>query len=295
HDIEAKNLEIEQARQELEDRARQLSLAAKYKSEFLANMSHELRTPLNSLLILAQLLAQNPTRNLSPKQVEYAGVIHSAGSDLLQLINDILDLSKIEAGKVDINPETVPLPHLLEYVDATFRPLTTQKSLDFTVTTAPDAPHALHTDDSRLRQVLRNLLSNAVKFTERGGVELRIEPAAATEVPAGATGRGPMVAFRVRDTGIGIPERQLASVFGAFQQADGTTSRKYGGTGLGLSISREIAQLLGGAVTAESAPGRGSTFTLYLPVRWSTYEKAPLPEAPPAAPHGPAAAAAADH
>ncbi|WP_030162093.1 HAMP domain-containing protein [Streptomyces sp. NRRL S-244] len=288
-DIEAKNLEIEQARQELEDRAQQLSLASKYKSEFLANMSHELRTPLNSLLILAQLLAQNPTRNLSPKQVEYAGVIHSAGSDLLQLINDILDLSKVEAGKMDINPEAVSLPQLLEYVDATFRPMTTQKSLDFTVTTAPDAPDTLHTDDSRLRQVLRNLLSNAVKFTERGGVELRIEQATAPEVPAGLRGRGPVVAFRVRDTGIGIPEQQLASVFGAFQQADGTTSRKYGGTGLGLSISREIAQLLGGAVTAESTPGQGSTFTLYLPARGAEYEKDPLPDVPAPALHGAAA------
>ncbi|MFI5671893.1 HAMP domain-containing protein [Streptomyces sp. NPDC051704] len=294
-DIETKNLEIEQARQELEDRAQQLSLASKYKSEFLANMSHELRTPLNSLLILAQLLAQNPTRNLSPKQVEYAGVIHSAGSDLLQLINDILDLSKVEAGKMDINPEAVSLPQLLEYVDATFRPMTTQKSLDFTVTTAPDAPDALHTDDSRLRQVLRNLLSNAVKFTERGGVELRIEPATAPEVPAGLPGRGPVVAFRVRDTGIGIPEQQLASVFGAFQQADGTTSRKYGGTGLGLSISREIAQLLGGAVTAESTPGQGSTFTLYLPVRWAEYETDALPEAPAPAPHAGTGPAAAGH
>ncbi|MER6776280.1 MULTISPECIES: HAMP domain-containing protein [unclassified Streptomyces] len=294
-DIEAKNLEIEQARQELEDRAQQLSLASKYKSEFLANMSHELRTPLNSLLILAQLLAQNPTRNLSPKQVEYAGVIHSAGSDLLQLINDILDLSKVEAGKMDINPEAVSLPQLLEYVDATFRPMTTQKSLDFTVTTAPDAPDALHTDDSRLRQVLRNLLSNAVKFTERGGVELRIEPATAPEVPAGLPGRGPVVAFRVRDTGIGIPEQQLGSVFGAFQQADGTTSRKYGGTGLGLSISREIAQLLGGAVTAESTPGQGSTFTLYLPVRWAEYETDPLPELPAPALHTATGPAAAGH
>ncbi|MFK0046263.1 HAMP domain-containing protein [Streptomyces sp. NPDC090741] len=291
-DIEAKNLEIEQARQELEDRAQQLSLASKYKSEFLANMSHELRTPLNSLLILAQLLAQNPTRNLSPKQVEYAGVIHSAGSDLLQLINDILDLSKVEAGKMDINPEAVSLPQLLEYVDATFRPMTTQKSLDFTVTTAPDAPDALRTDDSRLRQVLRNLLSNAVKFTERGGVELRIEQATAPEVPAGLRGHGPVVAFRVRDTGIGIPEQQLASVFGAFQQADGTTSRKYGGTGLGLSISREIAQLLGGAVTAESTPGQGSTFTLYLPVKGAEHEKDPLPDAPAPAPHGAAAGSA---
>ncbi|AWZ06043.1 MULTISPECIES: HAMP domain-containing protein [unclassified Streptomyces] len=278
-DIEAKNLEIEQARQELETRAQQLSLASTYKSEFLANMSHELRTPLNSLLILAQLLAQNPTRNLTPKQVEYAGIIHSAGSDLLQLINDILDLSKVEAGKMDINPERVHLPQLLEYVDATFRPMTTQKSLDFTVTTAPGAPDDLLTDDSRLRQILRNLLSNAVKFTERGGVELRIEPATPAETPAGLSRRGPMLAFRVRDTGIGIPEQQLESVFGAFQQADGTTSRKYGGTGLGLSISREIAQLLGGAVTAQSTPGQGSTFTLYLPVSRADYEDAPRFEA----------------
>ncbi|MET9804914.1 HAMP domain-containing protein, partial [Streptomyces sp. NPDC006368] len=163
-DIETKNLEIERARQELETRAQQLSLASTYKSEFLANMSHELRTPLNSLLILAQLLAQNPTRNLTPKQVEYAGIIHSAGSDLLQLINDILDLSKVEAGKMDINPERVPLRHLLDYVEATFRPMTTQKGLDFTIRTAPGVPFDLLTDDSRLRQVLRNLLSNAVKF-----------------------------------------------------------------------------------------------------------------------------------
>ncbi|WP_405976997.1 HAMP domain-containing protein [Streptomyces sp. NBC_00158] len=274
-DIEAKNLQIEHARQELEDRAQQLSLASKYKSEFLANMSHELRTPLNSLLILAQLLAQNPTRNLTAKQVEYAGIIHSAGSDLLQLINDILDLSKVEAGKMDIHPERVHLPQLLDYVEATFRPMTTQKSLDFTVTTAPDAPADLLTDDSRLRQVLRNLLSNAVKFTERGGVELRIERATDAEVPARLLRRGSVMAFRVRDTGIGIPEQQLESVFGAFQQADGTTSRKYGGTGLGLSITREIAQLLGGAVAAESTPGQGSTFTLYLPVSHAEFEDGP--------------------
>ncbi len=188
---------------------------------------------------------------------------------------------------MDINPERVHLPQLLEYVDATFRPMTTQKSLDFTVTTAPDAPDDLLTDDSRLRQILRNLLSNAVKFTERGGVELRIEPATVPEIPAGVSRRGPMLAFRVRDTGIGIPEQQLESVFGAFQQADGTTSRKYGGTGLGLSISREIAQLLGGAVTAESTPGQGSTFTLYLPVSRADFEDAPDADtAVPPAPEG---------
>ncbi|MBB3073722.1 HAMP domain-containing protein [Streptomyces violarus] len=272
-DIEAKNLQIEQARQELEDRAKQLSLASKYKSEFLANMSHELRTPLNSLLILAQLLAQNPSRNLTPKQVEYAGIIHSAGSDLLQLINDILDLSKVEAGKMDIAPERVPLRRLLDYVEATFRPMTTQKGLTFAITRAPGAPADLVTDDARLRQVLRNLLSNAVKFTERGGVELRIEPAADDDVPEIVHRGGPVVAFRVEDTGIGIPEQQLETIFGAFQQADGTMSRKYGGTGLGLSITREIAHLLGGAVTVDSNPGQGSTFTLYLPVARADFEE----------------------
>ncbi|MGW5615076.1 HAMP domain-containing protein [Streptomyces sp. NPDC003877] len=272
-DIEAKNLQIEQARQELETRAQQLSLASKYKSEFLANMSHELRTPLNSLLILAQLLAQNPSRNLTPKQVEYAQIIHSAGSDLLQLINDILDLSKVEAGKMDVAPERVALRQLIEYVEATFRPMTTQKSLDFSVTTAPGAPADLLTDDSRLRQVLRNLLSNAVKFTEQGGVELSIEPAADDEVPEGVVRGGAVVAFRVKDTGIGIPEQNLETIFGAFQQADGTTSRKYGGTGLGLSITREIAQLLGGAVTVDSTPGQGSTFTLFLPVARPDFEE----------------------
>ncbi|MEU2281496.1 HAMP domain-containing protein [Streptomyces sp. NPDC013178] len=272
-DIEAKNLQIEQARQELETRAQQLSLASKYKSEFLANMSHELRTPLNSLLILAQLLAQNPSRNLTPKQVEYAQIIHSAGSDLLQLINDILDLSKVEAGKMDVTPERVTLRQLIEYVEATFRPMTTQKSLEFTVTTAAGAPADLLTDDSRLRQVLRNLLSNAVKFTEQGGVELGIEPAADGEVPEGVIRGGAVVAFRVKDTGIGIPEQHLETIFGAFQQADGTTSRKYGGTGLGLSITREIAQLLGGAVTVDSTPGQGSTFTLFLPVARPDFEE----------------------
>ncbi|WP_306329838.1 HAMP domain-containing protein [Streptomyces venezuelae] len=274
-DIEAKNLQIEQARQELEDRAQQLALASTYKSEFLANMSHELRTPLNSLLILAQLLAQNPTRNLTAKQVEYAGIIHSAGSDLLQLINDILDLSKVEAGKMDFNPERVPLRRLLDYVEATFRPLTTQKSLGFSVTTAAGVPVDLVTDDTRLRQVLRNLLSNAVKFTEHGSVELRIEPASDAELPVPVHRGGPVVAFRVTDTGIGIAPENLEAIFGAFQQADGTTNRKYGGTGLGLSISREIAFLLGGALTVTSVTGEGSTFTLYLPVTRTDVKEKP--------------------
>ncbi|SEN51567.1 HAMP domain-containing protein [Nonomuraea pusilla] len=283
-DIETKNLEIEQARQELEDRAQQLALASKYKSEFLANMSHELRTPLNSLLILAQLLAQNHTRNLTPKQVEYAEIIHSAGSDLLQLINDILDLSKVEAGKMDVNPERVPLRQLLDYVEATFRPMTTQKGLDFRITTAPGLPVDLITDDSRLRQVLRNLLSNAVKFTETGTVELSIEPAGQGELPPSVRPHGAAVALRVADTGIGIPEQQLEAIFGAFQQADGTTSRKYGGTGLGLSISREIAYLLGGAITAQSTPGEGSVFTLYLPIARPDFQESPVRPAAAEAP-----------
>ncbi|MBV6696747.1 HAMP domain-containing protein [Kitasatospora aureofaciens] len=264
-DIEAKNLEIEQARQELEDHARQLSLASMYKSEFLANMSHELRTPLNSLLILAQLLAQNAGGNLTPKQVEYAGVIHSAGTDLLQLINDILDLSKVEAGKMELTPEPFAVRELLQYVESTFKPLADQKGLAFEATVDRAVPEELVTDQARLRQVLRNLLSNAVKFTDTGRVELRVERAEGPDLPAelGRTARA--VAFHVEDTGIGIDPAHLDTIFGAFQQADGTMSRRYGGTGLGLSISHELARLLGGTITVRSTAGRGSRFTLYLP------------------------------
>ena len=265
-DIEAKNLMIEQARQELEDRAEQLARASQYKSEFLANVSHELRTPLNSLLILARLLAGNAGGNLSDKQVEYAEVIHSAGSDLLALIDDILDLSKVEAGKVELEPAQVALSTVVDEVEATFRPLTEQKGLHFVVAAAPGVPERMVTDAARLRQVLRNLLSNAVKFTESGGVELLVERAGGDELPTGMRCSGPMLAFRVRDTGIGIPANQLDAVFAAFRQADGTASRGYGGTGLGLSISREITHLLGGEITARSTPGTGSEFTLYLPV-----------------------------
>ncbi|MEU1891256.1 HAMP domain-containing protein [Streptomyces pristinaespiralis] len=265
-DIERKNLEIEQARQELEARAQQLSRTSMYKSEFLANMSHELRTPLNSLLILAQLLAQNLEGNLTEKQVDYAEVIHSAGSDLLQLINDILDLSKVEAGKMPVHPAAFPLSGLMEHVEATFRPVATERELTFEAVTEPDAPQWLTTDESRLRQVLRNLLSNALKFTDQGRVELRVAVAGEEEVPSSLRDSGPVVAFRVVDTGIGIPADRLESMFGAFQQGDGTTSRHYGGTGLGLSISREVARLLGGTIEAQSTLGRGSCFTLYLPV-----------------------------
>ncbi|WP_107450340.1 MULTISPECIES: HAMP domain-containing protein [unclassified Streptomyces] len=275
-DIEVKNTEIEEARQVLEERAEQLAVSMRYKSEFLANMSHELRTPLNSLLILAKLLADNAEGNLSPKQVEFAETIHGAGSDLLQLINDILDLSKVEAGKMDVSPTRIALVQLVDYVEATFRPLTAEKGLDLSVRVSPELPATLHTDEQRLLQVLRNLLSNAVKFTDSGSVELVIRPAGA-EVPVAireqlleagslADPDAPLIAFSVTDTGIGIAASKMRVIFEAFKQADGTTSRKYGGTGLGLSISREIAQLLGGEIHAQSEPGRGSTFTLYLPL-----------------------------
>ncbi|MGW3041979.1 HAMP domain-containing protein [Kitasatospora sp. NPDC001159] len=265
-DIEAKNLEIEQARQELEERARQLSLASMYKSEFLANMSHELRTPLNSLLILAQLLAQNSGGNLTPKQVEYAGVIHSAGTDLLQLINDILDLSKVEAGKMELTPEPFPVRELLEYVESAFGPLADQKGLAFEAVVDRGVPEWIVTDQARLRQVLRNLLSNAVKFTDTGRVDLRIERVEAPDLPPELGRAEAAVAFHVEDTGIGIDPGQLETIFGAFQQADGSTGRRYGGTGLGLSISRELARLLGGTLTVRSTAGRGSRFTLHLPL-----------------------------
>ncbi|MEW1616093.1 MULTISPECIES: HAMP domain-containing protein [unclassified Streptomyces] len=275
-DIEVKNTEIEEARQVLEERAEQLAVSMRYKSEFLANMSHELRTPLNSLLILAKLLADNAEGNLSPKQVEFAETIHGAGSDLLQLINDILDLSKVEAGKMDVSPTRIALVQLVDYVEATFRPLTAEKGLDFSVRVSPELPATLHTDEQRLLQVLRNLLSNAVKFTDSGAVELVIRPAGA-DVPnairehlleAGSLrdADDDLIAFSVTDTGIGIASSKMLVIFEAFKQADGTTSRKYGGTGLGLSISREIARLLGGEIHAASEPGRGSTFTLYLPL-----------------------------
>ncbi|MEV6741592.1 HAMP domain-containing protein [Streptomyces sp. NPDC051104] len=291
-DIEVKNTEIEEARQVLEERAEQLAVSMRYKSEFLANMSHELRTPLNSLLILAKLLADNAEGNLSPKQVEFAETIHGAGSDLLQLINDILDLSKVEAGKMDVSPTRIALVQLVDYVEATFRPLTAEKGLDFSVRVSPELPATLHTDEQRLLQVLRNLLSNAVKFTDTGAVELVIRPAGG-DVPmaireqlleAGSLrdADAEMIAFSVADTGIGIPASKMRVIFEAFKQADGTTSRKYGGTGLGLSISREIARLLGGEIHAQSEPGRGSTFTLYLPLHPSELPPHGYPQLAPA-------------
>ncbi|MFE1492955.1 HAMP domain-containing protein [Streptomyces olivaceus] len=295
-DIEVKNTEIEEARQVLEERAEQLAVSMRYKSEFLANMSHELRTPLNSLLILAKLLADNADANLSPKQVEFAETIHGAGSDLLQLINDILDLSKVDAGKMDVSPTRIALVQLVDYVEATFRPLSAEKGLDLSVRVSPGLPATMHTDEQRLLQVLRNLLSNAVKFTDSGSVELVIRPAR-DEVPrrireqlleAGSTNDpdAELIAFSVSDTGIGIAASKMQVIFEAFKQADGTTSRKYGGTGLGLSISREIAQLLGGEIHAQSEPGRGSTFTLYLPLHPSELPPNGYPQALPSAEAG---------
>ena len=279
-DIETKNAEIEQARQEIEERAQQLALASKYKSQFLANMSHELRTPLNSLLILARLLAQNPGRNLTAKQVEYANVIHSAGSDLLQLINDILDLSKVEAGRMDIHPERFALRALLEDVHATFQPLTAEKGLTCAVEAVAEAPGEMFTDRQRLRQVLGNLLSNAVKFTSSGRVVLRV--GLGVPAPDGS----PIVTFSVTDTGIGIAPENLNTIFGAFQQGDGTLSRRYGGTGLGLSIAREVAALLGGDITADSELGRGSTFTLHVPRSLPGAQEAEADRADPAVTSG---------
>jgi CheY-like chemotaxis protein len=232
----------------------------------MANMSHELRTPLNSALVLAKLLADNLDGNLSDKQIEFARTIYSAGSDLLQLINDILDLAKVEAGRMEPSLSDVAMSAVVNYVKTLCEPLAAEKALHFTVQLDPALPAILCTDEQRLQQILRNLMSNAVKFTDEGGVALRIRPASAAEVEGEALRRAPTrVAFEVEDTGIGIPADKLSVIFEAFQQADGTTSRRYGGTGLGLSISRQLTRLLGGELTVRSEPGVGSVFTLYLP------------------------------
>ncbi len=256
-DIETKNREIELARLGLEEKAAQLALSSKYKSEFLANMSHELRTPLNSLLILSKLLLENEHGNLSEKQLEFARTIYTAGADLLQLISDILDLSKIEAGKMEILPDLVSVADVQAYVSSTFDPIAADKGLRFTIDTDPALPATIVTDEQRLEQVLRNLLSNAFKFTEEGGVTLSVERRG-----------GGGIALAVSDTGVGIPPDKLQVIFEAFQQADGTTSRKYGGTGLGLSISRELARALGGEIEVSSTVGEGTIFTLVLPLSY---------------------------
>jgi len=264
--VEAKNREVEQAKIALEDKAEQLALTSKYKSEFLANMSHELRTPLNSLLILSKLLADNGQGNLSDKQVEFAHNIHAAGADLLGLINDILDLSKIESGTTTLDISEMSFAGLRDQTDRTFSQVAADKKLDFVVDLDPALPRSMYTDDKRLQQIIKNLLSNAFKFTEKGYVKLRVARAHSGWSPTNdhLNTAGQVLAFSVEDSGIGIPEDKQRIIFEAFQQADGTTSRKYGGTGLGLSISREITRLLGGELRVVSTPGKGSTFTLYL-------------------------------
>jgi CheY-like chemotaxis protein/HAMP domain-containing protein/GAF domain-containing protein len=267
-EVEQKNKEVEQAKVALEEKAEQLALISKYKSEFLANMSHELRTPLNSLLILSQILTENAEGNLTPKQVGFAQTIHSSGSDLLDLINDILDLSKIESGTMAVDITTVPFTEVRKFVESTFRQVADLKGLQFAVEVDPALPPAIQTDNKRLQQVLKNLLSNAFKFTERGSVSLRASLAAGGWNPEQEilNAANAVVAFSVSDTGIGIPKEKHGVIFEAFQQGDTGTSRKYGGTGLGLSISRQITRLLGGEIRIDSEPGMGSTFTLYLPV-----------------------------
>ena len=278
HQVEFKNREIEQARAALEEKAEQLSLSSRYKSEFLANMSHELRTPLNSLLILARLLADNVGGNLTPKQVEFARTIHSSGAELLALINDILDLAKIESGTVTLNIAAERFDDVVDSVERTFRQMANDKGLEFDVALGAELPPAMQTDGKRLQQILTNLLSNAFKFTAKGEVHAahRAAPNRAGAGPPGARrARARWSRFSVIDTGIGIPPDKQRLIFEAFQQADGTTSREYGGTGLGLSISRELARLLGGEIRVASTPGKGSTFTLYLPLDYRPAGEAP--------------------
>jgi len=280
--LDEKNSALNAIQVQLEERATDLQRASKYKSEFLANMSHELRTPLNSSMILAKLLAENQKGNLNDEQIQFAQNIYSAGNDLLNLINDILDISKVEAGKLELAPEHVLLPRLLDVMRMTFEPIAAQKHLEFITTIKNDAPQSIFTDRQRLEQILKNLLSNAVKFTEKGKISLSISSAANNSI-----------AFSITDTGIGIAPDQQQIIFEAFQQADGSISRRYGGTGLGLSISRDLAALFNGSITVTSTPGVGSTFTLILPCEMSTSTTPSIPSVThnvsPLVPHKPKA------
>jgi len=281
-EVETKNQEVEQAKKALEEKAEQLSLTSKYKSEFLANMSHELRTPLNNLLILARMLSENTDKNLTSRQVKFAETIHTSGTDLLALISDILDLSKIESGKMDVEIGGVRFVELQDYCSKTFRHVADGKGLDFTIDLGRMlSSEVMHTDAKRLQQVLKNLLSNALKFTDHGSVYLNIDRTSSGWTPGHPTlsRAKSVIAFSVSDTGIGIHTDKQRIIFEAFQQADGTTSRKYGGTGLGLSISRELARLLGGEIRLQSVPNVGSTFTLYLPQTYIAPLQVPKSEA----------------
>jgi signal transduction histidine kinase len=267
-EVERKNFEVEQARQALEEKAKQLALTSKYKSEFLANMSHELRTPLNSILILGQQLAENAGGNLTPKQMEFARNIHSSGSDLLNLITDILDLSKIESGTVTVEAEEITFASLRDSVERNFRHIADSKNLPFYVDFNSHLPRAITTDPKRLQQILKNLLSNAFKFTAQGQVKVGVRIAGEGWTPGHTVlGRAHIVvAFAISDTGIGIASEKQKLIFEAFQQADAGTSRKYGGTGLGLAISKQLVELMGGEIGVQSVKGQGSSFWFAVPL-----------------------------